>query len=320
MAAALAVVSIFSATTGCELYGPNRRVLIEAPVLPPAWATAFGSIDYELTWFDVDGAENRALLSCADAETRGPGGESDGAPALIVELPKLPVVPVVAAPIVAGHSGLLRPAGAVFPRGLRADGAISLTWHEGFIAQTLLALAGSGFDISIINVPRLSDAIWNRSGHDPWLLDRDRILRSIQTQTFRSDAIRPTVSYPVSLRVLPATPSSPLDAAKTTDPAPAATTTFRLISDDPFAPALSFADGGTLPPTLDETDQDVGDNGVQVSLTEGLHRYFTSDGRFRIDVMVDSDGRGETMVMPGPVNPTNPPDSAAADSAFARKE
>jgi hypothetical protein len=176
---------------------------------------------------------------------------SAGAAAAEIRVPKLSVVAVTAAPYVEWPAAALKPAGAVFPWHLDAEGALVLSWEQGFVGEALL---GCGLArVQSVNVGKLTEAITAKSGGNPWRLDLWVLRGAIERGELTSRAVVQLPAFDLDLPVGPGT----------------------WISGDPFDPTLSAGDGGVL---------------TIFGLTTGVHGYFRSHSGERMGVEVTTAG------------------------------
>ena len=182
---------------GCSLFPAMRAV--QLPALPAAWQHF--AIILRLTAVDGrDGTEQRL---------------PDAVPGSVVVLPlsshAATVIlsqPVVGGPAGAGNRSVsqpppswlrLRPAGAVVPLDIGADGVLQVTWEAGVLATLILDLWRGGANPWLLNVERLHRELRRRTGADPWSLDRGAILSALQEGEMSVSAIRPRPKHLVSL-------------------------------------------------------------------------------------------------------------------------
>ncbi|MEE8441343.1 MAG: hypothetical protein V3S41_06450, partial [Spirochaetia bacterium] len=174
-------------------------VLVTLPDTPDPWVDAWGQAGYRIRW--------QAYATVSGAVDVEPGVK-----AVILELPKATVVPVLAWPVwEAGGPALeptetMRPAGGVWSGdGAWPDdeggGGFHLSFENGPAVFVLNSAAGRGADVQAFNRVRLIEEISARLPDDPWLLDTDRIVRALCERSMRVSYIREAALTDVSLEV-----------------------------------------------------------------------------------------------------------------------
>ena len=186
---------------GCELF-PSARA-VQLPALPAAWQHF--AIVLRLTAVDGrDGTERRL---------------PDAVPGSVVLLPlsSHAATVLVAEPVVVGPAGAssrgalieppsalrLRPAGAVVPLDIGDDGVLQVTWEDGVLATLILDLWRGGANPWLVNIERLDRELRQRTGTDPWSLDRGAILAALQAGEMSVSVIRPHRKHLVNLSLPP---------------------------------------------------------------------------------------------------------------------
>ena len=175
---------------------------MQLPAVPAAWRHF--AIILRLTAVDArDGTEQRL---------------PDALPGSVTVLPlsRHAATVLVAEPVVVGPAGAggrrdsavlpdlrLRPAGAVLPLDIGADGVIRVTWERGVLAALILDLWRGGANPWLVNIERLDRELRARSGADPWALDRGAILAALQAGEMSVAAIRPRPRHLVTLPLPP---------------------------------------------------------------------------------------------------------------------
>ncbi len=189
--AAAAAAVLVAVACSCVL-GPTALVRVELPTLPDQWQHAFSAFQCLLVWPDGSGAPQSRLLS----------GWASGA---CLSCPSSGNTPVLAFPLTDfdqrdGRPGFLRPAGGLFPAGIR-DGprgeTLVLSWEEGPTASVVLALGSLGRDTSLFNAQRLTQEILAQP--DPWDLDLRSMAEKIAAGTFTAWDIDPLPCRDVEL-------------------------------------------------------------------------------------------------------------------------
>lgn len=182
---------------GCTLFPGPREVYL--PELPEAWRHF--AIILRLTAVDArDGTEQQL---------------PDALPGSVAVLPigRHTATVIVAEPVVVGPAGAgsrsaaiiapealrLRPAGAVVPLDVDANGGLQVTWERGVLATLILDLWRGGANPWLLNIERLDRELRARAGADPWALDRSAILTALQAGEMSVSAIRPRPKHTVSL-------------------------------------------------------------------------------------------------------------------------
>jgi len=229
------LAAAFLCLTSCGVF-TYTDIYVEFPAPPPQWPEMFTGCRYVVRFLGAAG-------SVAEIET-GPG-----AGGVFLRVPKLPVVPVSAAPLYGEPPAAVRPCGGVYPFHLDGEDTLRLTWDSGFLAEALLCSAGAGDSMLAVNVEKLEAEILEKSEGDPWRLDGDAIRAAIADET---------LSYR-SLRLLPC-----LDV---TIEAAAGSWT----GGNPLSPVPVVTAGTTL---------------FLPALPVGVHSYFLSGGAERIDISV----------------------------------
>jgi hypothetical protein len=177
----LAILSLGLA--GCSWFSDELTVSAVLPELPGHWQRAFPELRYE-------------FLAPGVAEC-GPWPEGGR-----LRIPKQPNWPVLAVPHVRDGRLHLRPAGAVWPLDLTADGqALAFSWERGPLAETLLALRREQVEVSTLNTTRLASEMQTRSEGDPWRLDLVHLEERLASGDFRETDIRALPARDILLAV-----------------------------------------------------------------------------------------------------------------------
>ncbi|MCY4484117.1 MAG: hypothetical protein OXC12_14705 [Spirochaetaceae bacterium] len=172
---------------------------MQLPAAPAAWQHF--AIILRLTAVDArDGTEQRL---------------PDAVPGSVAVLPigRHTATVIVAEPVVVGPAGAgsrgallppegalrLRPAGAVVPLDVSSDGVLQVTWERGVLATLILDLWRGGANPWLLNIERLDRELRQRTGADPWALDRGAILAAVQAGEMSVSAIRPRPKHTVSV-------------------------------------------------------------------------------------------------------------------------
>ena len=186
----LLLVTVASAVLGCALPRQTVDVLVTLPDTPKPWADAWGQCGYRIHW--------QAYATVSGAVDVDPGVE-----AVMLELPKATVVPVLAWPVWGAGGPAYEPTEMMRAAGGIWSGAesIHLTYECGPAAFVLNSAAGRGADIQVFNHERLTAEISARLPEDPWLLDTDRIVRALCERSMRVSYIREASLTDVSLEV-----------------------------------------------------------------------------------------------------------------------
>jgi hypothetical protein len=241
LAASLAALAAAGLIDGCDVFGPSDRVTVLLPEPPPHWQRAFPRLLFEL-------------------EYPGPGGELSVAgpfpwgERVVVACSKAANGAFLAWPLAGDdRRRLLRPAGGLYPLGLRAEAAadeLALTWADGCLAVVMLRLAVAGRDASLVNAARLGGYLAAEA--DPWCWDLTHIEERLAGGGFTA----------WDIERLPTT-----DAV--VQPGEG-----EWFLETPFGGTLAAASGGIL---------------AVPGLPHGLHTLFGTDGR---RVRLYADGRG----------------------------
>jgi hypothetical protein len=162
----------------CSYYSSGVSLVVRLPEAPEHWQQAFPELDFRILYpiNDSGGFAECRVHSHAH---------------VIILCPKVLYLPVLAYPNLPGQSIQLPPAGGVYP--LDCDiltETVSLSWHQGAVAEVLFRLWEQGIDCSTINVPRLSEEISARCQGDPWALDLERIRSRLAAEDFCVSDIR----------------------------------------------------------------------------------------------------------------------------------
>lgn len=196
-----AAVPFLLSLCGCNLFpGPQA---VQLPEVPAVWRQF--SVILRLTVVDARGGTEQRL--------------PDAVPGSVAVLPigRHTATVIVAEPVVAGPAGAgsrstnllapgvlrLRPAGAVVPLDVGADGVLQVSWERGVLAALILDLWRGGANPWLVDIERLDRELRARAGADPWALDRDAILAALQAGEMSASVIRPRPKHTVSL-ALPA--------------------------------------------------------------------------------------------------------------------
>lgn len=153
-----------------------------------------------------------AVFSSFRLEYPGAGGESlciSGlAPGSEIELviEKTINLPMVAYP---EGKGMLLPAGGIWPWGDDSGDLVCLSWEEGFAAELFLDLWRLQISIDRINYPRLKRELWERSGGDPFLVNREPVLEALALGVMRADKIKQLPRRDLSVPAAPGLWCSP---------------------------------------------------------------------------------------------------------------
>ncbi len=185
MGTRLPVLLLSLLPVGCSWFSAELTVSLRLPEPPRHWLEAFPELSYEL------------LLPRADAAPELRPWPADGK----LCIPKEPNWPVLAVPVT--QKGVrLPPAGAVWPMDLSAEGQeLVLSWEDGPLGQTLLALRRERVDVSALNIARLQVEMRERSGADPWRLDLACLAERLASGEFRVTDIRALPCREVQLSV-----------------------------------------------------------------------------------------------------------------------
>ena len=181
---------------GCNLFTGFQEVKL--PELPAAWQHF--SIVLQVTAVDGRDGTGQRLPDAV------PGS------AIVVPAGRYRATVVLAEPVIVGPAGtrdrentdqppplLLRPAGAVVPLDGGSGGVLQVSWERGVLATLIVDLWRGGADPSVLNIERLDRELRERTGADPWALDRGAILASLQAGEMGAAAIRPLPKHTVSL-------------------------------------------------------------------------------------------------------------------------
>jgi len=193
----LAVAAFLSAALGGCRWDSGGGELVSVEVLipepPPAWS-ACGSLDYRIC-FPAAAASGEGRIESVDLQRSGADAPID------LQIPKRTNLPLLLYPIPSGsgRADLLRPAGAVFPYSLTAEGRLAFRYEEGFLADLLFPVSRQVGLLEAVNVPRLRSEIREKSEGDPWGLDRGAILETLIYATMRSSRIRMLPRYSLSI-------------------------------------------------------------------------------------------------------------------------
>jgi hypothetical protein len=165
---------VVAAALSCTLLAPET-VTVVLPAPPEHWMRAFPDLDFQLLYWDAAGAPQRQ-----DAPSAG---------TVAIPCSRRGNSPVLAFPCsTADVSGLLRPAGGLFP--IDAEGSVlQLTWRNGPLALLMFRLRSVDRDTSLFNAGRLADYMAREP--DPWALDLDAIAQRIADGTFSASDIDP---------------------------------------------------------------------------------------------------------------------------------
>ena len=194
----LILVTVTSAVLGCALSRQTVDVLVTLPDTPKLWVDAWGQCGYRIHW--------QAYATVSGAVDVGPGVE-----AVVLELPKATVVPVVAWPVWAMGGPALEPTEMMWAAGgiwsgdeAPGDPAVAklhLNYESGPAAFVLNSAAGRGAEVQAFNHERLTAEISARLPEDPWLLDADRIVRALCERSMRVSYIREALRTDISLEM-----------------------------------------------------------------------------------------------------------------------
>lgn len=231
---------------GCSFpkppFGRNIELAIRLPPPPAAWEP-LGRLSYRLVAFGPDWEAESELLE-------------QGTRQAFLSIEKGGPIPVLAYPVIGGRADLLRPAGGVFPLTLDPHGILELSYPNGPLAALLVPVIQNEALARSVNIPRLRAEIWERSGGNPWLIDREAILETLLYGVMRSDRIRNLPEFVLETSLSPGS----------------------WVSDNPFEGTVEI--GGAAP------------RSVELALPGGIHHYFLA-GRGaaeRIDVEIDEEG------------------------------
>lgn len=185
---ALSVFLLGACSLPLPPWGARPQLEVVLPPSPDAWKP-FGKLSYLLVLPpEAAGGEARTLQWDA------------GGPPPRLSLAKRCNLPLLAYPLLAGRSDLLKPAGALYPISLDERGRLRFSFRDGFLAGLLFPLSGETDLLASINASRLGEEIWERSQGDPWIIDRERILKTLAYGTMRSDRITPLPAYDLTIR------------------------------------------------------------------------------------------------------------------------
>ena len=161
MAAALAA--------SCSLLAPETEVTVVLPAPPEHWGRAFSDLGFELVYRDEAGVEHTT--------------DAPGAGTACIRCSRQGNSAILAYPrSVADVSGLLRPAGALFPLDAEDGSTLRLTWEAGPLALLMSLLGSLGRDPSLFNAGRLAEYMARQP--DPWSLDIRAMAQKIAEGTF----------------------------------------------------------------------------------------------------------------------------------------
>ena len=151
----------------CAWFGAEAHVGVTVPEPPEHWASAFADLGFIVVFTDCEARLQSVTLAnpirCAEIACSKAGNSA-----------------VLAYPVTARDTGLLRPAGGLYPLDV-VEGAghsrLALSWERGPVALLMRRLSDRGFDTSLVNAGRLVSYI---SAHpDPWALDLDGIAEKL---------------------------------------------------------------------------------------------------------------------------------------------
>jgi len=169
------------ALTGCSLVEPDQSVQVLLPAPPAGWQVAFPGLTFRVTSSGRDGVVTEAVTSDWRRPVRLTSARSNNVP--VLAWPWVP--PSDRAQAIC--AGVLRPAGGLFPAGLRSwrgQPVMELTWEDGAAALVLDRARSAGADLARFNAPRLLSCM--RARADPWTLELDRAAQCIALGTFTS--------------------------------------------------------------------------------------------------------------------------------------
>jgi hypothetical protein len=173
------------ALAGCAPFSSILGLPVALPDIPDPWAETFAPLQCRLAYPGVTGGT-------AEMSVRWDQGQH------MLEAPKASWMPVIGEPRAAGLT--LPPCGGLFPYDLDREGVLRLQWVRGPPARLLLRLWEAVGARPWFNGERFCREAELRLD-DPWLLDTERVSRSILDGTFRVTDIRslPVHEYRLSL-------------------------------------------------------------------------------------------------------------------------
>lgn len=153
-----AVLVLFSSAVfiSCSFISTSDEVQLIYPVgLEPEF--------WDISWLSFDGTVFRKRVSRGSVA--------------VISIPReLPVI-VSAVPVMAEFlfPYQIKPAGCVVSADVPGSSRLYLSWEQGFEADFLLNLAGSGIPPEAVNIRRFTELVESRSNGNPWNLDIKRL-------------------------------------------------------------------------------------------------------------------------------------------------
>jgi hypothetical protein len=164
LACAAAVLAV-----SCAPVAREAEMTVVLPAPPERWGRAFSDLGFELVYWDEAGVEHRM--------------DVPGVGTAEIPCPRQANSAVLAYPVCRSDvSGLLRPAGALFPRNTEDGTSLGLTWEDGPLALLISLLSSLGRDPSLFNAARLAEYFAREP--DPWALDIAAMAQKIADGTF----------------------------------------------------------------------------------------------------------------------------------------
>ena len=189
---AAALWALVSALSACRLFGGGIALGLELPELPAHWREGLGDLEWVILVPGAPGGGEALRVPVSDAAPRQ------------ISLGKTQHQPVLAYPSIAGGACWLRPAAAVFPLDLSADGrSLALSWRRGPAAEILRRLLAQDVVVETLNVPRLCREVDERFAADPWSLDLELAAARLAAGAFRVTDLRARPSRSITLSVGP---------------------------------------------------------------------------------------------------------------------
>ena len=164
-------------------------VTVSIPSLPPALGELIRPENYEVRYLGRDGAVENEFYD-RDLIVSGE---------LQIRVQKHPWGPIVVRFGCTGFDANELCCGGLYPIDSETAGSIKLRWEDGFICTELLRYASVGGDLHRYNVPRLRDAVLEKSNGNPWLIDREAIATALEHGVLSSRSIRTAELRPVRL-------------------------------------------------------------------------------------------------------------------------
>ena len=157
---------LIGSLASCSMVSVADSVGLQEP--PDGWVAADSDFPerWNIRWLGTSGREHSCSVNASDLHR------------INLDLPRERAVVVLAEPISAFPlSGFVcTPAGVVLSPGSPRPSRLMLSWENGFAASILLNLVREGVAPEAFNLTRFIDLCVERSGGNPWKLDRRRLI------------------------------------------------------------------------------------------------------------------------------------------------